>query len=1074
MNPVSFRRFLVLARLCLALAGLVAFSARVGAQVSAGGTIEGRVFDPRRGEYLEKARLTIDGTKQEAFTDSTGSYRLVNVPAGTVTVTVFYTGRGAQTEQITVAAGATVQRDITFAGGGKTAVAGDVVTLQAFTVTSSKEMEGAAIALNEERFASNIMQVVSADEFGTIPDGSIGEFMKFLPGMTSDYTGGDARRISINGAPADNVPISVGGFEMASAAGAGTRRAVELDQMSINNIARVEINRSPTPDTVGSALAGSVNLVPRSAFERNRPSYSYNVQWMFKDAESEWNRTPGPRWGEWTYKVNPGFDVNAIVPVSKTFGFAFSAGYSLQYTPQPNVATQWRGAHIVTNQSATATPTGTGTWYPDTTPQNPYLGTFSWRDSGKHTTRHSFSTTIDWKPARYDRLSFGFQYGMLKENFATRSQTFTINRVAPGNWSPTHTWGMAPTFPATGTPANAGQIAIANSGRIRPGRTIAPSLRWLHDGPTWKLDSGVSYGHSRIHYQDIDLGAFNGVTIQRNNVQILFDDIFYLRPGKITVLDPQGRPVDWTDLSAYSLVTANSNRQKTYDTVEQAYINARRDFVVRDTVVSLKVGLDARQKVRDLRGPGGNLEEYTFVGLDRVTNSTRTPTNQLGVPHDDNVGRFLDEAFSQRIPDFGMPKQQFVDNKKVWQNYLSSPQEWTRNAATEYSDVTLFSRRAEETISAAFVRLDAAFLQNRLKITTGIRAEQTNIVAEGPRTDPTLAYRRDANGNVVRNAAGQPQFIVPPTPVTLEYNQLTILDRGYKAKKEYLRLFPSLNANYNFSESLVGRVAYYQTVGRPDFNQYAGGLVLPNTENANPNDRITVSNVSIKAWQAETYMARLEYYFANNVGQLTFAYFIRDYDNMFANVTSPVTAEFLEAYGLDEETYGIYQVVTQFNARNPIRMKGVEVGYRQALTFLPNWARGTSFFANFSSQRAKNSFDYFTAMSPFTVNWGLSLSRPKFNIRINENYRGIQRRAQIATARGVEAGTYNYAPKRLYIDVSGEYYISRSLGVFISIRNIGSATEDTKIYGPNTPRYAHFRQRDDYASLWTFGVKGTF
>ena len=39
---------------------------------------------------------------------------------------------------------------------------------------------------------------------------------------------------------------------------------------------------------------------------------------------------------------------------------------------------QWRGAHIATTQSATAPPTGNGTWYPDTTPQNPYLGTFSW------------------------------------------------------------------------------------------------------------------------------------------------------------------------------------------------------------------------------------------------------------------------------------------------------------------------------------------------------------------------------------------------------------------------------------------------------------------------------------------------------------------------------------------------------------------------------------------------------------------------------------------------------------------------------------------------------------------------
>jgi hypothetical protein len=107
------------------------------------------------------------------------------------------------------------------------------------------------------------------------------------------------------------------------------------------------------------------------------------------------------------------------------------------------------------------------------------------------------------------------------------------------------------------------------------------------------------------------------------------------------------------------------------------------------------------------------------------------------------------------------------------------------------------------------------------------------------------------------------------------------------------------------------------------------------------------------------------------------------------------------------------------------------------------------------------------------VNWGLSLVRPKFNLRINENYRGIQRRAAV-TGRGIQPGTYNYRPKRLYIDVSGEYFFKRSLGVFISVRNIGGATEDTKIYGAATPRYARFRQRDDYSSLWTAGIKGTF
>ncbi len=1055
-----------LVRLLLLATGLL-IAGRAAAQISTTGSIEGRVFDRSRGEYLEKALVSIEGTRLETLTDATGQYRLTNVPAGPARLKVFFTGRPAQTAMVAVTANQIAQQDFTF-GGEARGRAGEVVKLDQFVVASSKEMDGAAIAINEQRFARNIVNVVSADEFGTISDGSIGEFMKFLPGITSDYTGGDARRFSIDGAPADNVPISMGGFDLASAAGAGTRRAVELDQISINNISRIEINRSPTPDTPGSALAGSVNFVPRSAFERNKPAYNYSVSWLMKDAERAFGRrTPGPGWGQMTYKIHPGFDVSAIVPVTKTFGFTVSGGHSLQYTPQSNVAMQWRGAHVGTTVGANAT-----NGLPATTPDNPYLGIFSWRDSGKNTSRESFATTVDWRPARHDRLTFGFSYGMLREHFATRTQTFTINRVEPLNWSPRHTWGSASVFPATGTAINAGQFAISNNGRIRPGRTVTPSLRWLHDGPVWKSDAGVSYGNSRIDYQDIDLGFFNGMTIQRNNVQILFDDIFYLRPGRITVLDPNGRPVDPTRLDSYSLVSANSNRQRTYDTTRQAYANVRRDFDVRGASLTVKLGADIRTKVRDLRGPGGNLETYTYVGADgRASN---TPLTQAGLVNDDSPLPFLDVQYSERIPDFGLPKQQQVDNGKLWQDWRRNPTHWTRNANNDFIAVTSFSRRAEEIISALFIRGDLGLLRNRLRITGGVRAEQTNIDAEGPLMDPARAYQRDAAGNVLRGPTGAPLLQVP-TNAGLPYSQLIRVERGTRARKEYLRLFPSINASYNLSESLIGRLAYSQSVGRPDFNQYSGGVTLPDIETLNPNSRITVNNASIKAWQAETYMARIEYYFGN-VGSLSAGAYIRDYQNFFVNVTDYVSDAFLETYGLDPEEYGSILTVTQFNSPVRIRQRGFEIDYKQSLTFLPPWAGGLQFFANVSSQRATKT-DNLQDMNPFTANWGLSLTRPKFNLRINENYRGIQRRGAVASTatNSIEPGTYNYRPKRLYVDVTGEYYFRRSTAVFFAFRNIRGATEDTKIYGPSTPAYARFRQRDDYGgSLWTAGIKGSF
>ena len=39
------------------------------------GIIEGRISNPATGEYLERARITVEGTALETFSDSDGNYR---------------------------------------------------------------------------------------------------------------------------------------------------------------------------------------------------------------------------------------------------------------------------------------------------------------------------------------------------------------------------------------------------------------------------------------------------------------------------------------------------------------------------------------------------------------------------------------------------------------------------------------------------------------------------------------------------------------------------------------------------------------------------------------------------------------------------------------------------------------------------------------------------------------------------------------------------------------------------------------------------------------------------------------
>ncbi len=1013
------------------------------AQATATGSISGRVASAHTGSYLEGARITIAGTALETFTDDSGYFALADVPAGAAKLNVFFTGFEARTETVFITAGSPATRDITL-GAPANAPTGPV-KLDAFSVASSREMDAAALAINEQRFASNIKNVVSTEEFGNVAEGNVAEFLKFLPGVTIDYTGGNARDISINGVPSDNVPVTVDGFNVAAAANLGTGRAVQSDMISINNLSRIEVSYSPTPESQGSALAGSVNMVPRSSFERSRPIFNGSAYVIMRDNARDFRAVPGPKPSA-TPNVHPGFDFSYVAPVSKTFGYTLSAGLSTNYSPQDTVTTTWRGAGAVTNGAA----------FPNTTPDQPYLSGYVIQDAPKVTTRRSVGFTFDYKFTPHDRINVGFQFSSFDGQFVVSNVNFNAVRILPGDFTLTSVRGAA----------GAGTLTSSHQERQRYNRTYMPTLVWRHEGPVWKADVGLGLSQQSDFNRDTDQGYFRNVTMQRTNVTVAFDDIFYLRPRVITVRDgTTGAAVDPYALSTYAITTATSQANRTYDLQRSAYGSVRRDFFLKFPF-TLKAGFDLRESHREIRG--GNTT-YNFVGRDG--RGSTTPVAGF----DDSPVPYFDPVYSQRILPYGFPRLETPSNRKIWEAYAANPAYFTLNDNTTYRAKVTNSSVSNEVISSLYFRGDVAFFERRLKLVGGLRAEQTNITAAGPLTDPTRNYQRDSAGQIVRQANGTPALIIPNTTANaLAISQLTFLDRGARAEKEYLRLFPSLNASYNVRENLIARAAYYESVGRPNFVQYSGGITLPDTSllPAN-NNRITVNNAGIKAWSARTINVRLEHYF-EGVGQISVGAFRRHIENFFGATTFNATPEFLSLYGLDVSLYDPYDVATQHNISTGVRMEGLDFNYKQVLTFLPRWARGVQVFANGSGQRllgdVSSNFAGFISRSG---SWGVSVTRPKWNARVNWNYRGRQRNAAV-TGVGLEPGTFNWSSKRLYVDVLGEVVVWKRLAVFVNLRNAGDATEDVEIAGPSTPEVAQFRQRIDYASLWTIGIKGTF
>jgi len=851
--------------------------------------------------------------------------------------------------------------------------------------------------------------------------------------------------VSINGAPAGNVPVTVGGFDLASANqffGTGTGREVNLDQVSLNSIARIEVAYTPTPEITGSALAGSVNMVPRSAFERSRPVFNSSVFVMMRDSEKTLSKTPGPGRTP-TRKIHPGFDFSYIAPVNKRFGFTLSGGASTNYTTEDIIVRDWRGAGLAT----TGLVAGTASQYPDTTPDRPYLSRFSFDLDTKVTKRASIGATFDFKLTPYDTISFSFQYANNNSMTYGRRFNFQMLRIEPGDFTPTSVRGT-------------GQTTVQGGDYHFNGTTYMPGLTYRHNGRVWKAEVGAGMSHGTSHVRDVGKGRFNSTIALRSNLRLAFNDINYLRPATITVADATtGAPVDPYTLTNYFLSTGNTQEVDGIDVKRSAFANLRRDFYGR-VPVSVKAGVDARQAIRDFRREN---RSYTHVGADGRTNTA-----------DDNAIVILDESISQRIPPYGFPRTQWIDNVDYYDLFRANPGHFTTNDVTAYNNSTANSKHAEEIISSGYLRGDVQFFNRRLKLVGGVRAEQTNVKAEGRLLDPTLNFQRDASGRVVNGANGTPLLIQPAG--SLAATQLTTIDRGLRASKEYLRWFPSLNASFNLRDNLIARGGHYWSVGRPNFSQYAGALNLPNTENLpGPSNRISVANAGIKAWSAKTTKFSLEYYF-ERVGLVSVSVFRRDFENFFGSTVFQATPEFLSLYSLDPELYEPYEVATQFNLSDRVRMTGVDFSYKQALTFLPHWARGLQVFANASGQRATGAAAAnFAGYVPRTYSWGLSLSRERYKLRANWNYRGRDRNSLI-TGRGIEPGTHNWDSKRLYLDLSGEYSLSKTsaIALFANLRNVLDAGTDRERAGPSTPPHAQLQLRENWGSLWTFGVKGTF
>ncbi|SFO16929.1 TonB-dependent receptor [Sphingomonas sp. OK281] len=229
----------------------------------AAGSITGNVSQVGSGEYLDGASVSIPALDLSTVVDRTGRFTLLGVPAGTHEIVVRYVGFPDARRTVTVA-DAAVALDVAMTTAvGATAGEGAGEGGEIVVSGSRPIAESEAAALQIQRTSPSLVSVIASDSIGRLPDQNVAQAVSRLPGVGVQRDQGQARYITLRGAPINWTTLSIDGINVVSPEG----RDARFDSIPSAIASQIIVRKAVTPDMTGETIAGNVDIITRSAFD---------------------------------------------------------------------------------------------------------------------------------------------------------------------------------------------------------------------------------------------------------------------------------------------------------------------------------------------------------------------------------------------------------------------------------------------------------------------------------------------------------------------------------------------------------------------------------------------------------------------------------------------------------------------------------------------------------------------------------------------------------------------------------------------------------------------------------------
>lgn len=544
-------------------------------------------------------------------------------------------------------------------------------------------------AARTKKLADQIVESVTAEDIGKLPDNSIAESISRLPGLTSQRLDGRSNSISIRGFAPDFSTTLLNGREQVSI---NDNRGVEYDQYPAEVIGRVDVYKTPNAQLIGQGLSGTVDL-------RTIRPLEYGKQAFTVGARAEYNDNGKLNVGS----KNWGYRANALY-VGQFAGDTIGLMLGVAHISQPNQVKKFNA------------------WgYPNVNASTVVIGGSKSYAQSTDTKRTGVVGSLEFRPTSNFTTSIDAFYSKFEDNQILRGIEL------PLFWSAAT---LQPGFTATNGLVTAGQFngvkgVVRNDANVREADTWSLGWNGKYKADGWTIVADAAW--SKVDRSELTLETYSGTG--RNAVgatdNIRFTEGFtgavfsptlnYGDYNLIQLTSPQGWGGNITPANGPGIVNGQDgyyNNRGVKDELKQFRASVERELSG-GFLKSIEVGAAYTDRSKSLTP-----NEF-FLGLKANTNGTTS----VPIPTDARLGT-TDLAFLGLGPVVSYDPVRLL-NSGIY-NQIRNPN----------SDVAVKGWSVSEKVFAAYLmaKIDTEVGASKLTGSVGLQYQRTDQSSVGTAT----------------------------------------------------------------------------------------------------------------------------------------------------------------------------------------------------------------------------------------------------------------------------------------------------------------------------------------------------